>query len=850
MKKTETVRLENRAILDRRAVVGKDKGQPEGKSHLSLDLPVGQSPPAERELGGRTRMIPTRRGTSLLIGCLLMVWTVARGSTINGTLWNTGGNGLATNALFAPLSTPQADGTAIIASTATNVIANSVGAFTVVLKQGNYKVTIGNNAKDSFVIAVPNDSATYNLTALITSSLTYSYPVLPVYQTTADTDARLRQGRVWVVDSSYGNDAIATNGSYASKTLTNAKALAVWGDLIHVRPGNYTNNNLLKAGVNWDFMPGANVYWDVPTNTDAGYGIFDDRTSGATTNVISGWGTFQLRDSDPECPNLLGAISLTNARSELRVSGKALFYGSRSATYLSGISVRNCRVSDFNFQTVSDTYELWADDVPPPDTTYLTSQATGIYWENGEMHCHIDNNTASAGYALWSRDIGNSTNSLYYDGNLIASSNFVAVYVQGAATSQGTLRTWVNAKEIYSPQIGLSMLGSVKAYVTAQKISGGTGGVAIDASGELWAWVQKVSAGGTWVRKVPTTEPKPTPARIFALQYEALSESMTDGILNTSTNALFIVGGVMRGGTNQTRMVRQTGTGLTTLTGTTVDGTACANTNAPVLVSSGGLSFEGGRVLSGVAPLTLHATAAQVVDCQGLYRNKPMNPLITQSNGWSQASNTIYVVNNLAVTAPSGTNAIGIYQGPSLVGGFDGNGVAMLSVSNSAVVYPAGYEVWSQDVDGSDTNVINTLTSIFGTGSIGSRTLPQNFWKHGRNVVVDMEGSYWSSGSGGLTAVNGLFNGITLNASAVSLLSAQSGDNFVGHWVMNCRTNVGATNLISGGRMTFGSSTTMRFTNTVTLLTDPTAAGLIDIQTTNATASHSILLRTARITLY
>ncbi len=69
-------------------------------------------------------------------------------STITGTIQNTSGNPYATNALFAPLSTPLASGTNLIASTPTNVLASAHGSFSVLLKQGNYLVTLGGLRRD------------------------------------------------------------------------------------------------------------------------------------------------------------------------------------------------------------------------------------------------------------------------------------------------------------------------------------------------------------------------------------------------------------------------------------------------------------------------------------------------------------------------------------------------------------------------------------------------------------------------------------------------------------------------------------------------------------------------------
>jgi len=113
---------------------------------------------------------------------LLLCGFPARASLINGNIRNTSGNAYATNALFTPLSTPQADGANIIASTPTNVIALADGSFAVTLKQGNYKVNLGNLPSDTFIISVPNDSATYNLTALVSSQLTYVFPVSPIFE--------------------------------------------------------------------------------------------------------------------------------------------------------------------------------------------------------------------------------------------------------------------------------------------------------------------------------------------------------------------------------------------------------------------------------------------------------------------------------------------------------------------------------------------------------------------------------------------------------------------------------------------------------------------------------------------
>src|SRR5438067_2394744 len=135
-----------------------------------------------RNWGREDRFQGCKAGLAAVGFVLFLCGTAAEASSITGNLRNTSGNPYATNALFTPLSTPQADGANIIASTPTNVIAAADGSFSVTLKQGNYKVNIGNVPNDTFVISVPNDSSTYSLTALISTQLTYNYPVSPIYE--------------------------------------------------------------------------------------------------------------------------------------------------------------------------------------------------------------------------------------------------------------------------------------------------------------------------------------------------------------------------------------------------------------------------------------------------------------------------------------------------------------------------------------------------------------------------------------------------------------------------------------------------------------------------------------------
>lgn len=96
-------------------------------------------------------------------------------------------------------------------------------------------------------------------------------------------------GNLLSVDQVNGNDVLAVRGrmTVPFKTLGAAKQAAQAGDTIMVLPGTYDENNLLKNGVNWHFLPGAKVIYQ------GGDGAIFDVSSGAVNSIIAGQGVFQ-----------------------------------------------------------------------------------------------------------------------------------------------------------------------------------------------------------------------------------------------------------------------------------------------------------------------------------------------------------------------------------------------------------------------------------------------------------------------------------------------------------------------------------------------------------------------------
>jgi hypothetical protein len=96
----------------------------------------------------------------------------AEASTVVGGVIDTRGQPAALNVTFAPLSTPRADAPNVIFSSDQTVTTDAAGQFSLALKAGQYKVSVGSQTRDAFVVTVPEGAATHDWTTLITTPLT------------------------------------------------------------------------------------------------------------------------------------------------------------------------------------------------------------------------------------------------------------------------------------------------------------------------------------------------------------------------------------------------------------------------------------------------------------------------------------------------------------------------------------------------------------------------------------------------------------------------------------------------------------------------------------------------------
>lgn len=494
---------------------------------------------------------------------------------------------------------------------------------------------------------------------LSTSAFAQVPPVLRIpFTTNAAT-----HGKSTFVSGTYGNDVTGRTNSLMLpyRTIGAAKTNSPAGYTIFVGPGTYSENNLAKSNVNYHFYPGVVVSNRLASSAVAGWGIFDDRPTGAAgPMVISGAGEFVFANSATFNESSFGCVVVTNPITDLKFQCAKITISSPSGptAIFCGVYVSNCRKVFIDIEEITDLFNTWSGGSDP-------GTGTGVYWADGPMWATVKK-IESLVYCVWADEpVRTVTNSFYFTGQSMYATNLdtgsAALYVtsQGSANSQ--YRVWVECEEIIGGAAGAALNGSAKVYVTAQKISAidPVNGQAIYNESELWMTCNKVQSSGLVIfRHAPSSVSPLTsrPAHLTIQHYEDVSLGGQDGVYNTSTNDLFLHGGLIKGGTNYQALVKHTGTGRTILENVTVDGASGASTNAPVLVSGNGLVAKNASVIAG-AGKAIHANSAGAVilDVQGAsYVNRSISSTIIASNGWLQVSNVMLALTPIAF--PSGSN--------------------------------------------------------------------------------------------------------------------------------------------------------------------------------------------------
>jgi len=299
--------------------------------------------------------------------------------------------------------------------------------------------------------------------------------------------------------------------------LTNASA----GNTIIVYPGTYTENNLLKSGVNYFFYPGTLItYTNTGFDLTSGYGFFDDRATGKTTNKIAGYGDFyysvgtNLNNTCHGNTNVAGCVlTTTNPATDIYFEARAC--DGDAWPDCAGVLVNGVSSSPSLFWIAAATNcEVHTVELRNP--AVLTSQNSIVdavnlfYWETGSTYLFASHIGQSFSYGIWANTRVNTVQNLWVSFQLNESYTYITL-------SGPNNKMWIDCKEIRvtngiaGGSTAISQFGG-RVYVKAEKIGAtgpntGGGVIAMTGAGEQWTTAQKItsSAGNNWVQNAGGT---------------------------------------------------------------------------------------------------------------------------------------------------------------------------------------------------------------------------------------------------------------------------------------------------------------------------------------------------------
>ena len=493
-------------------------------------------------------------------------------------------------------------------------------------------ITLTTNDSTNLVIEAASGVAT-NLSTALSNSIVF-------------TNA-MGVGKTLYVDSLHGNDTTGTRGRFDKpfRNIDWAKTNASAGDLIYVRAGSYTNNNLLKNEVNYWFDSGSVVVW---TNTGTisgtlpqGAGIFDDRIPGAVTSVVAGHAVLKFHAAPTATTdyntNLLGAIVTTNPASRISFSLDRIEAILVEQNAMAAVYIANCGRVYLKCNEILDPWPrdtLYYDNFP--DQT--AASTTGIYWKIGDLHTDVKRIYAT-GYCLY----GNETSAAgavtdwYHKGDEMdnrkgassAAESANAVYTVGISS---LWRVWCDIGQIRTDKSCWEHFGGGKIYLYGVSKLGGLIGVSVSQSGagEIWVEAQKISATNQWIT---VASPWSGTNYVSVQHYEDLGGA-------SSAYGFSLSGGVtvLQGGHAKTldRPALLITNGTVKVEGMTIK-TGGTTNNWPIFQTRDGKVILKDTVL--VVPSTgttnsVYATNAQNVKVYGsLMSNTNQNPNVTFTTG-------------------------------------------------------------------------------------------------------------------------------------------------------------------------------------------------------------------------
>lgn len=422
-------------------------------------------------------------------------------------------------------------------------------------------------------------------------------------------------GRTLFVDGLNGDD----NGvGKPFKTLTAAKRAALSGDIIHVSPGTYEENDLLKDGVNWHFDAGVIVQYTANGTGDVAgnRGIFDDR-SGAVSCKITGKGTFKYTASDSE-PFSRGLFVM-----DVGSTGRIHFEAARLEISL-GFDATQAALAIFNCAR----FHFDIDEIVDLDYSGGVNACSGIYWKKGDMQGRVGFMQVAA-YCLYCQEpAGLPTTSIYCRGDYWESNaNAIYTYPNDTGVSNLNYRTWLEVLEIKATFETCNFFVG-RNYLTAQKVSqttAGFSGISMQYNTEAWVNIQKLSNNGKGI----VTNSGFT-GKLFAniLHFEDLG-SVTNHLELSGTGTAYISGEAMIQSTGQ--CVEIIGAGNWFIRGYRMEVTTDGAANDCILLgaTSSGLVLNNCTLVCGASAQSVELAAARTITNYGSVAKRAVSVAFT-----------------------------------------------------------------------------------------------------------------------------------------------------------------------------------------------------------------------------
>lgn len=477
--------------------------------------------------------------------------------------------------------------------------------------------------------------------------------------------------------STNGNDSTAMLGrpEFPAATFGKANQLAFpVGGTVVVEPGTWFTNNIITNGVNYYFMPGASVVYNTPSTNDSGWGIIDDRSIGATTNLIWGAGVFKFQtytgmvfsatQGKAANQNFQGVICCSNPATRIHIEGDSLAASVwHNGGWQATIADEGVAEMFVKFKSVYDPFRGQIANVfkliSNSNNVAAKSAVNGVIWVNGQMYCDIQSNGVSE-YGIWGENSLNggegtsqlnTTNpaDLWYRGNYMNCKIYIDNTSLTSTPNTKDWRSWINLDDLEQDGVGVvagaaSYFGSGKHYLQVKKLLS-VGSDCLDTSTmtndtmQVWFNAQKVTftnsaAPGDWIIA--------RGGQIWAdvLQFEDLGSSIGSGFSTFTNNSGFgsaqsqlyvtchspaVVGSGI-GASHNAGIMRLEGITLNTSSGGTSD--------SPISVASSGLILQNCVLVAPSSAQAITAGSAQTVGVyNGLMENVANSPNITINPG-------------------------------------------------------------------------------------------------------------------------------------------------------------------------------------------------------------------------